>query len=86
MDALFFIVWIVVLLAVVVSTLQQIRRKQNTISDDGHRIAKDKDITCNTKFHHNHPQERRYIVHEEPTDGYVILNGRKRKIEDCKYL
>ena len=25
----------------------------------------------------------RYIVHDEPEEGYVILNGVKRKLTDC---
>ena len=27
----------------------------------------------------------RYIVHDDPEEGYVVLNGVKRKLEDCKY-
>lgn len=26
------------------------------------------------------------IQHEIPEDGYVVLNGVKRRLEDCKYL
>ena len=26
------------------------------------------------------------VVHDEPEQGYVILNGVKRRIEDCKDL
>ncbi len=28
----------------------------------------------------------RYIVHDDPEEGYVVLNGIKRKLEDCKYF
>ncbi len=59
-----------------------------TISDDGHRIPKKQDITCYGEYGHDHPEDvqPRYIVHEEPVEGYVILNGIKRKLEDCKHL
>ena len=55
-------------------------------------VPKAQDVTCEREFGHNHPNNsnpefgRRYIVHEEPEEGYVILNGIKRKITDCKYL
>lgn len=29
---------------------------------------------------------RKLIKHEDPEEGYVVLNGVKHKIEDCKYL
>lgn len=29
---------------------------------------------------------RKLVTHEEPEPGYVVLNGIKRRIEDCKYL
>ena len=45
------------------------------------------DITCETQYEHDHKdQGERYIVHDEPEQGYVILNGVKRRIEDCKDL
>ena len=46
-----------------------------TISDDGHRIPKKQDITCYGEYGHDHPEDvqPRYIVHEEPVEGYVIL-------------
>jgi hypothetical protein len=54
---------------------------------DGHRIPKSKDVTCEA-YGHRHPgsDEPRYIVHDDPELGYVLLNGRKIKLEDCKYL
>ena len=27
-----------------------------------------------------------YVHHDEPEQGYVVLNGIKRKLEDCKNL
>ena len=36
--------------------------------------------------HDHDKQSERYIVHDEPEQGYVILNGVKRRIEDCKDL
>lgn len=57
-----------------------------TLSDDGHTIPYKDDITCEAKDGHSHPtsNQPRYIVHEEPEDGYVVLNGKKVKIKDLK--
>ena len=58
-------------------------------SSDGHWIRGEQDITCR-QYGHNHsgsvePQSR-YIVHEEPTDGYIVLNGKKMlRTEADKY-
>ncbi|MCR4892936.1 MAG: hypothetical protein K5989_12235 [Lachnospiraceae bacterium] len=37
---------------------------------------------------HNHPglDEGGLVVHEEAEEGYVILNGVKRRLKDCKNL
>lgn len=59
-------------------------------SSDGHIVPKEDDLTCDTVYGHQHSQAnefgRRYIVHEEPEEGYVVLNGVKRQIKDCKDL
>ncbi len=47
---------------------------------------KEKDVTCETQYNHKHEENRNYVVREEPEEGYVTLNGVKRRIEDCKYL
>ena len=58
-------------------------------SSDGHWIRGEQDITCR-QYGHNHsgsvePQSR-YIVHEEPTEGYIVLNGKKMlRTEADKY-
>ncbi len=91
---MFFFVWIIIILtffAVIInSTRIRIPSfKGRTIAHDGHVIPKEKDITCETAYGHNHGSTqdgRRFIVHEDPTDGYVILNGVKRSLEECKYL
>lgn len=91
-----FITWIViiVLTAVVTSIAGKKRnagRRSVRVSSDGHKIPRNMDITCEGEYGHNHSipadlAEKRYIVHEEPEEGYVILNGVKRNIRDCKYL
>ena len=55
-----------------------------TVASDGHRIPKSKDVTCEGQYGHD-PGDRipRYIVHEEPTEGYCILNGKKVALKDC---
>lgn len=49
-------------------------------STDGHILGKGQDITCR-QFGHNHPESEepsaRYIVHDDPEEGYIILNGVK---------
>lgn len=58
-------------------------------SSDGNWIRGEQDITCR-QYGHNHsgsvePQSR-YIVHEEPTEGYIVLNGKKMlRTEADKY-
>lgn len=62
----------------------------STISGIRSALTKRDDITCTTEYGHAHDttaleQEygKRYIVHNEPETGYVILNGVKRKLKDC---
>ncbi|MCR5373703.1 MAG: hypothetical protein K6E41_09650 [Solobacterium sp.] len=88
------------LLAMIVITIGSIRRAQQTVvsgrrpvSSDGHVVPPEEDLTVSTGAshyaHHEHNEEdfgRRYIVHNEPVQGYVILNGIMRKLEDCKDL
>jgi hypothetical protein len=94
-----FIVWAVLILCFITfvanaaSKPKKKGRKPNylvgrTISSDGHTIPYKDDITCETKDGHHHPtsNQPRYIVHEEPEEGYVILNGKKIRLKDCKYL
>lgn len=64
---------------------------RRTVSSDGHAVPRREDLTCDTNEGHHHPEESamakefgpRYIVHDEPEEGYVILNGVKRKLTDC---
>lgn len=58
--------------------------KRKTVASDGHTIPRSKDITCEGQYGHRHEgMEERYIVHEEPTEGYCILNGKKVALRDC---
>lgn len=78
----------IAILSVLIALLRSILKRTGhpVISSDGHRIPPSKDITC-AAYGHTHPESApRYIVHEDPENGYVILNGVKRKITDCKYL
>ena len=65
-------------------------KKRKTVSDDGHYVPRSDDLTCETAQGHRHNRNNefgdRYIVHNEPEEGYVVLNGIIRKIEDCKNL
>lgn len=74
------------------SVLSKIINYKPVISSDGHIINPKDDITCTNLPGHDHrpipgvSDKPRYIVHEEPEKGYVILNGVKRKLTDCKDL
>lgn len=84
----FYLIVVFMIVAVVVSAAAKIR-KQN-VSSDGHKVPFSEDLTCTAKDGHHHTESSefgsRYIVHNEPEQGYVVLNGLKRKISDCKYL
>ncbi len=57
---------------------------KKTVASDGHVIPRSDDITCEGQYGHNHGDSiPRYIVHEEPTEGYCILNGKKVALKDC---
>ncbi len=91
---MFFLVWIIIILtffAVILSSTKgkAVSFKRRTIAHDGHVIPRKNDITCETAYGHNHgttQEDRRFIVHEDPPEGYVVLNGVKRSLEECKYL
>lgn len=79
------IFWIFFILAIVLSISARARRR--AVSDDGHKVKKKEDLTCNTKYGHDHHTDpHQYIVHEDPEEGYVILNGIKRRLKDCDKL
>lgn len=89
-DLIFFVIFTVIIsMAVVGAGLsgKTVRKTYGTKSSDGHYVPKSQDMTCR-KYGHRHETEStpRYIVHEDPETGYVILNGIKRKISDCKNL
>ena len=86
------LIWIIIISSF---TAAFSKRRKKTIASDGHVIPKEKDITCEGRDGHSHPEMSakdkadfgpRYIVHDDPEIGYVILNGVKRKISDCKNL
>ncbi len=80
-------VFIVAVFTIVTASRKTVRIPPK--SDDGHSVPPSQDLTCETQYGHDHSgpkQTKRYIVHEDPPQGYVILNGIKRKISDCKNL
>ncbi len=86
-----FLVYIVFMAAVISLAVknQEGKTRKAPVSDDGHAVPKEQDLTCE-RYGHDHQENtefgRRYIVHEDPEEGYVILNGIKRKISECKNL
>jgi hypothetical protein len=81
-------IWCAIVGLAVYSSLK--KNKGKTISSDGHAVAPGEDLTCENQYGHHHDringQEPRYVVHSEPTSGYVVLNGVKRKLSDCRDL
>lgn len=55
-------------------------------TSDGHSLSDEQDITCR-QFGHNHPAWEepgvRYIVHDDPEDGFIILNGTKMRVTEA---
>ncbi len=86
-----FFIYLIIFSAFIRAALKRTRNvNTRVVSSDGHTIPKKDDITCEGRDGHHHVQSKefgsRYIVHNEPNTGYVILNGEMRKIEDCKNL
>ncbi|MBR3357415.1 MAG: hypothetical protein IKG46_06240 [Solobacterium sp.] len=81
-------VWVFIIFLTAILSSMTARRRRVTRSDDGHFVPPSQDLTCEGQYGHDHGgnTEKRYIVHEDPEEGYVILNGVKRRIRDCKYL
>ena len=92
-----FIILFFIVLAIASAKIEQEKKKailqklsQNSgdalFSSDGCKIPKEQDLTCR-RYGHQHEtgydKLPRYIVHEEPTKGYVILNGKKVRLKDC---
>lgn len=65
------------------------RRKVNSsgkspMASDGHRVPKDQDISCR-RYGHRHAEfdTPRFIPHEDPEEGYIVLNGVKMKLTEA---
>ncbi|MBR3346395.1 MAG: hypothetical protein IKG37_04890 [Solobacterium sp.] len=98
MEFLFSILSILVWAVIILFWIRFFYRKtgtRKTIAADGHVIPKQNDITCEGKEGHVHEplsssQQKdygpRYIVHDDPAEGYVVLNGVMRKISECRDL
>ena len=91
---LFLGIWIAVF-SFIAAVVKERRGRKKMVSSDGHVVSPRDDETCEGKDGHIHrrlsPQDtadfgKRYIVHNDPETGYVVLNGVKRKISDCKDL
>lgn len=54
------------------------------MASDGHRVPKDQDISCQ-RYGHKHEEfdTPRFIPHDDPEEGYVILNGVKMKLTEA---
>ena len=58
-------------------------RPPKTVSSDGHVIKPENDPTC-AKYGHVHEETKhRYIVHDEPVEGYVNLNGKLMTLKEA---
>ncbi len=92
---LFTIAITAIIIAMIVSAISAAQKKsRGPVSSDGHVVEPSQDLTCD-RYGHRHlgntakdnaDYGRQYIVHNDPEDGYVILNGVMRKITDCRNL
>ena len=97
----FFVIWIVFMIFMTIVSIRSaqkkntgVRPRRRTVSSDGHEVPPGEDLTVDTgASHYSRYKEkadeefgRRYIVHNEPTQGYVILNGVMRSLDECKDL
>ena len=86
MDMLFTLLPIFVVL-ILIMTLKKSRinsaKKPKTVSSDGHVIKPKDDPTC-AKYGHIHEETKhRYVVHDEPVEGYVNLNGKLMSLKEA---
>ncbi|WP_287387353.1 hypothetical protein [Lachnospira sp.] len=62
----------------------------NNFSSNGQKIDKSFDYTCETRYDHTHRPEysmpNRYVVHEKPTTGYIVLNGKRYSKKELKNM
>lgn len=54
------------------------------LASDGHRVSKEDDISCR-RYGHDHEEfdTPRFIPHNDPEEGYIILNGVKMKLSEA---
>lgn len=57
---------------------------KSPLASDGHRVPKDQDISCR-RYGHKHEafDTPRFIPHEDPEQGYIILNGVRMKLTEA---
>jgi hypothetical protein len=57
---------------------------RSPMASDGHRVPKDQDISCR-RYGHKHEEfdTPRFIPHEDPEQGYIILNGVRMKLTEA---
>ena len=88
MSLLIVILVIVMVLAVYTSTHKG--TADETSPKNAKKTKHADDLTCEAKYNHKHdalPTDTpRYIVQEEPEEGYIVLNGKKIRKQDCKNL
>ncbi|MDO5476922.1 MAG: hypothetical protein Q4F43_07410 [Eubacteriales bacterium] len=58
--------------------------RRSPMASDGHRVPKNQDISCR-QYGHNHEEfdTPRFIPHEDPEDGFIILNGVKMRLSEA---
>ena len=68
------------------SPVKKSRPSRPARAQDGHILNGIKDITCR-QFGHDHGVEEeplsRFIVHDDPEDGYILLNGVKMLLSEA---
>lgn len=54
------------------------------LASDGHRMSREQDVSCR-RFGHQHEEfdTPRYIPHDDPEDGFILLNGVKMRLSEA---
>lgn len=54
------------------------------LASDGHRMSGEEDVSCR-RFGHRHEEfdTPRYIPHDDPEDGFIVLNGVKMRLSEA---
>ena len=84
LNILIIIVFILVILRFVKKAGKSVpAAPKKTVASDGHVLKGYNDPTCARYGHEHKDLNKRYIVHDEPVEGYVNLNGKLMTLKEA---